>query len=127
MSRPTTSFTLPISGYTCALVTYYTKGEDDAINAYGLSGAEMVNEPDPETGEDRYRLKHLPLDRFRREVGKLLELGIASAKLGETDVPVGASFVTDLPTKDAETLSTKLIAVRSGTADPKEVSPAPTV
>ncbi len=126
MSRPTTSFTLPISGYTCALVTYYTKGEDDAINAYGLAGAEMVNEPDPETGEDRYRLKHLPLDRFRREVGKLLELGITAAKLGEIDVPVGASFVNDLPTADADTLATRLITVRSGTPDPKGPNPAPT-
>jgi hypothetical protein len=126
MTRPTTTLTLPVSGYTVEIVTYLTKGEDDAVDRHGMGDAIVSVEPDPETGQERYRLKNLPTDRFRREVAKLLELGIRSARKDGAEVAVGAEFVTDLPTKDVDLLTEKLIAVRAGDGDPKGVSPAPT-
>jgi hypothetical protein len=123
MTRPTTTHTLPISGYTVEIATYLTKREDDAVNACGMAGAEIVNEPDPETGEDRVYIRKMPVDRYRREVGKLLEVGIKAARVEGQDVPVTADFVADLPQKDADFLAEKLIAVRAGNADPKVPSP----
>lgn len=117
--RPTTTLTLPISGFSCEIATYITKGEDDAINAYGLAGAEAVNAPDPDTGEDRLSMKGIPVDRYRREILKLLDVGIKSASRGGESIPVGFAFIGELPTADVSLLAQKLIAVRSGDADPK--------
>ena len=124
--RPTTPLTLPVSGFAVELATYYTKGEDDAINAYGLQGAEVVTVPDPATGDDRLTLQHIPVDRYRREVLKLLELGIKSATRDGESVPVGFDFIAELPTKDVALLTEKLITVRSGDGDPKAPTPAST-
>src|SRR5947208_2272893 len=109
MDRPTTPFSLTVSGYDVQLVTYFTKGEDDAINRYGLEGAEVVVEPDPVTGQDQFRYRNMPVDRYRREVAKLLELGVVSASKDGTSVEVGAQFVESLPTKDVDLLTERLI------------------
>lgn len=119
MDRPTTTLHLPVSNFDVQLVTYLTKGEDDAVNAAGLEGAEVVFEIDPKTGRELPKLVNVSTQRYRREVAKIIELGVHAASLEGKDVPVDTNFVNNLPMADVDLLADKLIAVRSVTGDPK--------
>lgn len=121
MNRETTTIHLPVSRMDAQVVTYFTLEEDDTVNKYGLEGAEAVIVVDEATGNENLNVKNIPVDRNRREIRKMAELGVVSAtKDGET-VPVGAAFVANLPRQDVEVLTEKLLKVRSGVSDdPKE-------
>ena len=129
MTRPTTTLTLPVSGFSIDLVTYFTQGEDDAVDLYGLGDA-YVDVGTDDAGKERRVYKNIPLNRRRREIEKMLEIGIVAARKGDENLPVGMEFVLNLPNTDINFLDPKIVAVAVGNSDPKAPtatsSPSPT-
>ncbi len=120
MARETSTLHLPTSKLQVEVVAYFTLDEDDQIHRYGMEGAEAVVEVDDATGEEQLKIRKIPVDRNRREIRKMLEVGILSASRDGEQQSVGAAFVSQLPRQDVEVLVEHLVKVRAGDErDPK--------